>query len=142
MTKTGAIQEVPYAAHGDGFSFVLGLLDRYNRMSEHAITDADSDSIKTDFITLKENSDMDVVLKDVVPSDTDTALLSYTIQPFRQLGVQRNHMSGSLLRMTTDEGVTMIQSCMEAAKKRTLSCLGSYRIKGVSSSGCSDLGLT
>ena len=134
MTKTGAIQEVPYAAHGDGFSFVLGLLDKHNRMSEHAITYADSDSIHTDLVTLEENSDMNVVLKDVVASDTDTALLPSTVQP--------NHMTGSLLRMTTDEGVTMIRSCMEAAKKRTLSCLGSYRIKGVSSSGCSDLGLT
>lgn len=129
---------MPYAAHGDGFSFVLGLLDRHNRISEHAITHADSDRVRTDFINLKENSDIDVVSKEGVASDT--ALLSSTVQPFRQLGVQRNHMSGSLLRMTTDEGVTMIRSCMEAAKKRTLSCLGSYRIKGVSSSGCTDLG--
>ena len=128
---------MPYAAHGDGFSFVLGLLDRHNRIREHAITKTDFDG--TDLIEINQTSVVDVELNDEVASDT--TLLSSTVQPFPRLGVQRNHVAGSLLRMTTDEGVAMIRSCMDAARKRTLSCLGSYRIKGVSRSGCKDLGL-
>ena len=130
---------MPYAAHGDGFSFVLGLLDRHNRISEHAITKAHSSGIETDLIAVDQNTEVDVELIGEVASDT--GLVSSIVQPSPQLGVQRNHIRGSLLRMTTDEGVAMIRSCMDAARKRTLSSLGSYRIKGVSKSGCKDLGL-
>lgn len=47
---------------------------------------------------------------------------------------------GSLLLMTVDEGVTVIRSCMDAARKRTLGSLGTCRIKGVTGNGCIDLG--
>ena len=136
-TKTGAIQEVPYAAHGDGFSFVLGLLDRHNRISELPITNADLDGTETHLKAVDDASVVNVEFNGEVASDA--TLLSSTVQPFPR--VQRNHITGSLLRMTTDEGVAMIRSCMDSARKRTLSCLGSYRIKGVSRSGCKDLGL-
>jgi hypothetical protein len=125
---------VPYAAHGDGFSFVLGLLDRHNRLSERSISNADTDGTGNTLIAGDENS-----VVDVVPED-DSAQTSSVVQPFPQLGVKRTQPAGSLLRMSTDEGVAMIRSCMDAAKKRTLSCLGSYRIKGVSRAGCRDLG--
>ena len=139
MIKTGAIQEVPYAAHGDGFSFVLGLLDRHNRRIEHSISNTDMDSSSNTLIAADENSVVDIVSEDGVAGDT--AQTSSVVQPFPQLGVKRSQPAGSLLRMSTDEGVAMIRSCMNAARKRTLSCLGSYRIKGVSRTGCKDLGM-
>jgi hypothetical protein len=139
MTQTGAIQEVPYAAHGDGFSFVLGLLDRHNRLSERSISNGDSDGTGIDLIAVDENSVVDVVSEDEVASDT--VHTTSFVRPFPQLGVKRTQPTGSLLRMSTDEGVAMIRSCMDAARKRTLSCLGSYRIKGVSRAGCKDLGI-
>lgn len=129
---------MPYAAHGDGFAFVLGLLDRHNRLSERSISSRDSDGTSIDVIAVDENTVVDVVSEDEVASDT--AHTSSVVQPFPQLGVKRTQPAGSLLRMSTDEGVAMIRSCMDAARKRTLSCLGSYRIKGVSRSGCKDLG--
>lgn len=126
---------MPYAAHGDGFAFVLGLLDRHNRLSERSISNGDTDSSGIDLIAVDKNSVVDVV------SEDDNVHTSSVVQPFPQLGVKRTQPAGSLLRMSTDEGVAMIKSCMDAARKRTLSCLGSYRIKGVSRAGCKDLGI-
>ena len=130
---------MPYAAHGEGFAFVLGLLDRHNRLSERSISNRDTDSNGIDLIAVDENSVLDVVSKDEVASDA--AQTSSVVQPFPLVGVKRTQPAGSLLRMSADEGVAMIRSCMDAARKRTLSCLGSYRIKGVSRAGCKDLGM-
>lgn len=56
------------------------------------------------------------------------------------LSMAQKKKRGSLHLMTVDEGVTVIRSCMDAARKRTLGSLGSCRIKGVTGHGCIDLG--
>jgi 20S proteasome alpha/beta subunit len=135
----GAIQEVPYAAHGEGFSFVLGLLDRSNRQKQRVPSDA-----------LPELEDLPVGTSNMIPTPIETTDKHGSQLNINSNGIEcssdqmlikpQNKRKGSLLLMTVDEGVTVIRSCMDAARKRTLGSLGSCRIKGVTGRGCIDLG--
>lgn len=134
----GAIQEVPYAAHGDGFSFVLGLLDLSNRMDREVLTErADTHETK-----LVEEHDQNISQQGAPTKSKDATKTSaiLTNGEQKQLQVVRPTRKGSLTLMSVTEGVTTIRACMVAAKKRTLGSLGSYRIKGVTNKGCIDLG--
>ena len=135
----GAIQEVPYAAHGDGFSFVLGLLDLSNRMDREVLTE----QADTHESTLVEERDQNLSEQE---SSTDSADVIKTVTihtngQAKQLQAARSIRKGSLTLMSVAEGVTTIRACMGAAKKRTLGSLGSYRIKGVTNKGCIDLSI-
>lgn len=139
LFPSGAIQEVPYAAHGEGFSFVLGLLDRSNRQKQRVFAD-----------TLSEVEDLPIGSSNMVAASIETADKHGSqldlnsngdeSKSDRMLIKSQNKRKGSLLLMTVDEGVTVIRSCMDAARKRTLGSLGSCRIKGVTNHGCIDLG--
>ena len=127
ISYLGAIQEVPYAAHGEGFSFVLGLLDSKNRGNTPNV------KIKTSVVnrpTLVSSLSSEVRDAMIVIGGTDDSVK-------RQI-VPR----GALLQMNLDEGSSTIRSCMNAAKKRSLGSLGTCRIKGVTAGGCLDLGFT
>jgi 20S proteasome alpha/beta subunit len=135
----GAIQEVPYAAHGEGFAFVLGLLDRSNRQKQRVSTD-----------TFPELEDLPVGTSNMMATPIETSDKHSSQVDINSNGIEcasdrmlikpQNKRKGSLLLMTVDEGVTVIRSCMDAARKRTLGSLGSCRIKGVTGRGCVDLG--
>ena len=135
----GAIQEVPYAAHGDGFSFVLGLLDLSNRMDREALTE----QADTHESTLVEEHDQNASGQGASTDSTDVAktVTVHTNGQPTQLQSARSIRKGSLTLMSVTEGVTTIRACMGAAKKRTLGSLGSYRIKGVTNKGCIDLSM-
>ena len=127
ISHLGAIQEVPYAAHGEGFSFVLGLLDSKNRGNTPNV------QIETSVVdrpTLVSSLSSEVRDAMIVVGGTDDSVK-------RQI-VPR----GALLQMNLDEGSSTIRSCMNAAKKRSLGSLGTCRIKGVTAGGCLDLGFT
>jgi hypothetical protein len=112
---------VPFAAHGQEFSFVLGLLDRKNRNDGHAATD--DQLFATEIIA----GDGDVS-NDCIPIQSETSL-------------QKTKRTGALLQMDLIGGVSVIRSCIDVARKRTVGRLGSFNIKGVTASGCKDLGL-
>lgn len=119
---------MPFAAHGQEFSFVLGLLDRKNSNNGHTATDG---LLSTAEMTatggnIIDNSDVNGV--NCVPVQSGTSL-------------QRTKRTGALLQMDLIGGVNVIRSCIDVARKRTVGRLGSFNIKGVTASGCKDLGL-
>jgi 20S proteasome alpha/beta subunit len=133
---SGAIQEVPYAAHGEGFSFVLGLLDRKNRENNELAPGTTSLEVN-----LHEGTDMNGE-SPVISRNGDISELEL-LESSSQLSLTKNELTlrrGKLLQMTVNEGVKAVRACMEAARKRTSGSLGSCRIKGVFSSGCKNLG--
>jgi hypothetical protein len=119
---------VPFAAHGQEFSFVLGLLDRKNCNDGHTATDSTlstSEMIATEGNAIL-NSDANGV--NCIPMKSETSL-------------QQTKRTGALLQMDLIGGVNVIRSCIDVARKRTVGRLGSFNIKGVTLSGCKDLGL-
>lgn len=137
-TVPGAIQEVPYAAHGEGFSFVLGLLDRKNRENNELLLRTTSQEV----IMHDENSMHGEPMTLSSPENADNSAVECAqIVPHLQLlKKQQVQKRGKLLQMSVKEGVVVIESCTAAVRRRSLGTLGSCRIKGVSASGCEDLG--
>lgn len=128
---------VPYAAHGQEFSFVLGLLDRKNRDNNYAATGGFSTA--TEIIAGEEGtieigssvSDSDVSSVQHIPMQSENQITTSLLNKKR---------TGALLQMDVTGGVSVIKSCIEAARKRTVGRLGSFGIKCVTASGCRDLG--
>lgn len=116
---------MPFAAHGQEFSFVLGLLDRKNCNDGHTVIESST----TEMIAAEggaiHNSDINSV--NCIPMQSETSL-------------QQTKRTGALLQMDLIGGVNVIRSCIDVARKRTVGRLGSFNIKGVTASGCKDLG--
>jgi hypothetical protein len=66
------------------------------------------------------------------------ALTSYATS--RSIVKASSKKKGALLQVDMAGGVCAIRSCMDAARKRSVGRMGKYRIKGVTASGCIDLG--
>ena len=148
--RAGAIQEVPYAAHGEGFSFVLGLLDSINRVKSQSSTDkgteilVKSSAFSYQDLKKKDKSEPSLSEKEIAviresPNEIDSMSEPYSSR-FSLIGKENNDVKGSILRMNIAEGVSTVRSCMDAARKRTTQILGPCRVKGVTGSGCRDLG--
>ena len=129
---------MPYAAHGDGFSFVLGLLDRKNRESNEFVAETIPEGSILNYQTELNGKPT----KSSLAGNADNVVvnnLQYDSQ-LSLLGKQPTQKKGQILQMSVGEGVSIIRSCIDAVRKRTLASLGSCRVKGVSSGGCMDLG--
>lgn len=98
LDSIGSIQEVPYGAHGDEFSFVWSLLDRKNRAIDISRTSAEP-----------------------IP----TGVTDRPAVGFRSMDVT--------------EATAVIDSCMRAARKRTMGRVGNFKTKCVTIGGCKEL---
>lgn len=140
---------MPYGAHGEGFSFVLGLLDSRNRQSfsdKSAIVPTTLSSSFWEEVEKKEETQPSIQQSEI---DIDGSQLSqidsgsaHDLLRFPSTGERQTSKRGSISQMSLREGVSTIQSCMESAKKRIVQTLGPSRIKVVTASGCIDLGFT
>ena len=148
--RAGAIQEVPYAAHGEGFSFVLGLLDSINREKSQSSADkatdflVESSAFSYQDMKNKDKSEPSLSGKEIAgtresPDQIDSMGEPYSSQ-LSFIGKKKIDVRGSILQMNIAEGVSTVRSCMDAARKRTTQTLGRCRVKGVTGSGCRDLG--
>lgn len=142
---------MPYAAHGEGFSFVLGLLDSINRMKSNLVTDkgADFSALSSAYthqdVKKTDGSEQSLSEKEIAVTGESLIQIDRSIDtPFSSqlslVGKKEIDMRGSILQMNLAEGVSTVRSCLDAAKKRTVQTLGPCRVKGVTGSGCRDLG--
>lgn len=127
----GAMQEVPFAAHGQEFSFVLGLLDQKNSHLNLAVTTIEN----TSPLSVKETSENCEI----------NTIQSYP-QSFSNKIIKKSTNSllkkkGAIIQMDINNGISTIKSCMEAARKRTVGRMGRCHIKSVTAQGCRDFGM-
>ena len=137
LDNIGSMKKVPYAAHGDEFTFILSLLDQQKRLNSKSIK---SMSIQKEDFNINANTNTNT------NANTKSLSGSKTIERMVSVVAQTQGCTDPLVPTDSPssdpkEGEEFVRTVWEIVRKRSLGSITKYRLKSITSKGLTDHGL-